>query len=202
MEKRQPVRRISRGAIGSIAALVLAVSGGAVLWGCDSRPPSTSIPSTQTTNSVKEAVQPKAEIYWLQDKGNNFELVARPVTLDKAAAKNSDAVLEQAFTRLLAGPSSSDSGFSSSIPKGTKVKSVKVENDTVSIDLSQEFTTGGGSASMTGRLAQVIYTATSLNPNAKVFISVDGKRLETLGGEGLEIPQPITRQTFQKDFPL
>jgi spore germination protein GerM len=70
------------------------------------------------------------------------------------------------------------------------------------VDLSQEFTAGGGSASMTGRVAQILYTATSINPNTNVWIDVEGKRLEVLGGEGLVLDQPLTRQNFEKNFDL
>ncbi|MEW5861695.1 MAG: spore germination protein, partial [Cyanobacteriota bacterium] len=59
-----------------------------------------------------------------------------------------------------------------------------------------------GSASMTGRVAQILYTATSINPNTNVWIDVEGKRLEVLGGEGLVIDQPLTRQNFEKNFDL
>jgi len=220
MKQRQPVRLISRGAIGKLAALILAVGAGAVLTSCNSNPPTSNVTPTQIGNSVKESIQPKkqsvqptkeadqakAEIYLLQAKGNKIELVARQVTIDKTAAanKNSEAILAQAFNSLLAesNTAKTNSKFSSSIPKGTKLRSVKVDKDTVTVNLSPEFTTGGGSASMIGRLGQVIYTATSLNPNAKVIIAVDGKRLQTLGGEGLDLSEPLTRQSFQKDFPL
>jgi spore germination protein GerM len=78
--------------------------------------------------------------------------------------------------------------------------SVQADSNEVYVDLSPQFTTGGGSASMIGRLGQVIYTASSLNPDAKVWISVGGKPLEILGGEGLEVPQPATRKNFEAEF--
>ena len=55
---------------------------------------------------------------------------------------------------------------------------------------------------MIGRLGQVVYTATTENPDAPVWITVEGKKLEVLGDVGVEIRQPITRQTYNQDFPI
>jgi spore germination protein GerM len=79
---------------------------------------------------------------------------------------------------------------------------LKAENNDIHVNLSANFTTGGGSTSMMGRVGQVVYTATSLNPKAKVYIEVNGKLLEVLGGEGVELQQPLTRESFQKNYPL
>ena len=180
---------------------------------CNPNTPETTVPTTQPTNPVitpkpntptaTTKAETKAEIYLLEDKNGKFQLVARPVVIEPKAA-NQAAILEQSFNRLLAQSNNTTATNqpTSTIPQGTKLRSIKVDKDTITVDLSPEFTSGGGSASMTGRLGQVIYTATSLNPKAKVFLSVNGKPLETLGGEGLEITQPITRESFQKDFPL
>jgi spore germination protein GerM len=167
----------------------------------------SSTPSAPTTTAqlqqpIPQAVQPPVEktpqIYWLKSSGDRIELVATPMTL-KGADKSNES-LEAAFNSLLAGPD--NPAFVSTIPKGTKLRSVKILRDGIHIDLSKEFTSGGGTASMTGRLAQVIYTATSLDPNANVWIDVEGQKLSVLGGEGIEVDQPLTRNNFAKDFSL
>ncbi|MBE9228459.1 GerMN domain-containing protein [Phormidium sp. LEGE 05292] len=213
MQQRQTIRQLSLGAKGAIAILLLAITSGAVLTSCNPNTPETTVPTTQPTKPVitpkpntptaTTKAETKAEIYLIEDKNGKFQLVARPVAIEQKAT-NQAAILEQSFNRLLAQSNSSSATNqpTSAIPKGTKLRSIKVDKDNITVDLSPEFTSGGGSASMTGRLGQVIYTATSLNPKAKVFLSVNGKPLETLGGEGLEITQPITRESFQKDFPL
>jgi len=213
MKQRQLIVRLSLGAKGAIAILLLAVSSGIVLTSCNPNTPETTVPTTKPTQPITAVVTPKpeaqtattkAEIYLVEDRNGKLELVARPITIEQKAT-NQQAVLEQAFNRLLTQSNSNNTATNqptSTIPQKTTLRSIKVDKDAITVDLSSEFTSGGGSASMTGRLGQVIYTATSLNPKAKVFLSVNGQPLETLGGEGLEITQPMTRESFQKDFPL
>ena len=172
------------------------------------QPPTAQTPTAQTPNALgSKSPQPKplqqtaaqtVPVYWVKQASGKFEAVPTKVAVKQA--DKPDATLQAAFNSLLAGPK--DASVSSEIPKGTKLRSLSVKNDGVYVDLSAEFTSGGGSNSMTGRLGQVIYTATSLKPNTKVWISVEGKPLELLGGEGLEVAQPSTRQSFDKNFPL
>jgi len=170
--------------------------------------PESPTQPTQTPQALNpKPVQPKpvqptaaktVQVYWVKDVGDKIEVVPTKVALKEA--DKPDATLQAAFNSLLAGPK--DASVSSAIPKGTKLRSLSVKNQEVYVDLSAEFTSGGGSNSMIGRLGQVIYTATSLKPDTQVWISVEGKRLELLGGEGLEVAQPSTRQTFDKNFTL
>lgn len=201
MTRQQRVNRLPSGAIAAGIIALLAAGGGAAWWGLHGTnppPPSTTVPNiVQQTTPPQAAQSTTAQIYLLRDTGKNLELVPKPIEVN---TKQPNAVLEAAFQGLLAG--SDDAKISSTIPAGTKLRSLKVQDDGVHIDLSQEFTTGGGSASMSGRLAQVIYTATTLDANANVWIEVEGKPLELLGGEGLEVTQPMTRQSFQENFTL
>lgn len=153
-------------------------------------PPQTS-PAPLTQAPTEQTVQ----VYWLKALNNTIEPASSPVTI---AAQQPDAVLEAAFQKMLAG--SDNPELTSTVPSGTKLRDVQVKEDGVHVDLSEEFTSGGGSTSMTGRLAQVIYTATTLNPEAPVWISVEGKPLDVLGGEGLIVDQPMTRESFKQNY--
>ncbi len=200
MQDQQQVRRIPLGVIAGISAVLLAGGGGAAWLGWNSIMTSTTTP-VPTTPELPKPVQPsteeKVQVYWLNNVNNRIEVVPSSITLD---ADEPSEIIEGALKSLLIGPA--DPAFATTIPKGTKIRKVSLEADGVHVDLSKEFTKGGGSASMTGRVAQVLYTASSLDPAAKVWIEVEGKPLEVLGGEGLILDQPMTREKFKENFAL
>ena len=101
--------------------------------------------------------------------------------------------LEFALQELLKGPTPEEKneGFYSEIPAGTKLLGVKQGKDSITINLSKQFTSGGGSTSMTQRLEQIKQTAYSLDSSHDVMLAVEGKPLETLGGEGLEVQESL-----------
>ncbi len=158
--------------------------------------PDNETPKPQPTSPVKEEHQVK--IYLLKDTGKNIEVSPSEITVksEKEPAKILKATLEDLLNK------SSEGDLFSTIPKGTKLLGVKLKKDGVHVNLSQDFTKGGGTTSMGGRLAQILYTATTLNEKDQVWISVEGKKLEVLGGEGLILDQPLTRQKFASDFQL
>ena len=202
MEDPQKTRVIPVGIMVGIAACLIAVGAGLSWWTLSSRSPKEPVVSSPTltlpqpTPSPSETVEKTLAIYWVEDKSGKLAIISQPVQIQ---AQNDPTVfLNIALDRLLAGVS--DPNQFSEIPKGTKLLNLTTKNDEVYVDLSPEFTQGGGSASMTGRLGQIVYTSTTLNPNSKVWLSVAGKPLTVLGGEGLEIPQPITRPIFEQEF--
>ena len=199
MAEQQQANRIPLGVIAGLSAAAVAAAGFGAWWAMKPRQLQTTAQQSTTPLQLPSPppVAQTVQIYWLKNTENSLELVSRPVTV---SPNQSNIVLEEAFNGLLKGPT--DAALDSTIPQGTKLRNMRIQNDGIHVDLSQEFTTGGGSASMSSRLAQVIYTATSLQPKAKVWIDVEGKPLEVLGGEGLLLEQPLTRQSFKENFTL
>jgi spore germination protein GerM len=161
------------------------------------KPAATPNPLKSTAPKVLVPVQEqRIQVYWLKAVGNQWSLVAVPLPV-KASDRPED-LLNAAVNHLLT--SQPDRNLTTTIPEGTQLKSLKVESNGIHVDLSQSFKTSGGSTGTTGRVAQLLYTVTSLNPNAPVWLAVEGKQLESLGGEGLMLEQPLTRQSFDRDF--
>ncbi|MGG6265986.1 GerMN domain-containing protein [Leptolyngbya sp. AN03gr2] len=153
----------------------------------------------QETPVTQPTFEPPAYVYWLQASGQQIEMV--PVAIARTPHRTETAALTEALTYLFTHPQVDR--LNSTIPEGTKLLSLQHKPDGIHIDLSQAFTQGGGTTSMTYRVAQVLYTATSLDPQAKVYLSVEGQLLSEdnpLGGEGLILQQPLTRQQFVEDL--
>lgn len=200
-------RSVSLGILAGVSAIALAVGSGTawLTWHALNAKPTP--PTVAQVPASPQPAQPQpsqataeqtVQIYWLKSAGNQIELAPNTVALN--ATRQPSDILKAAFEKMLQG--TTDPTLASTIPQGTKLRDVKVTSDGVHVDFSKEFTSGGGSTSMTGRIAQVIYTATTLDPNAQVWISVDGRPLDVLGGEGLLLDQPMTRKRFQQNFNL
>lgn len=95
--------------------------------------------------------------------------------------------------QLLLGPSAEEktAGFYSEIPVGTTVKGVEGKDNQLYLDLSPTFASGAG-ATVLRRVEQLQLTLKAL-PNKKypVYLKVNGKLLDVVGSDGLEIEQPI-----------
>lgn len=88
-------------------------------------------------------------------------------------------------------------GFSSEIPTNTKILSLRETNDNIKIDLSSEFEQGGGTESTYTRIKQIIKTARS-NTKLPVFLYINGRHAEVIGGEGIMIKQPLTEKSLDE----
>ncbi len=220
MQEQKKEHQFSTGLIAGISSIVV-LTGGVAAWWAWSSLSGESLPawvpeqlrtSSDQSSKTPSSEEPKAEIYWLKSTADGVELVAQPINPEKptdnenvqvfepSEGNNEVYLLEQAFNELLAGTDNSE--YASTIPEDTQLQNVSIRDDGIYINLSEEFIHGGGTTSMQGRLAQVLYTASSIKPEAKVWLDVEGEPLEYLGGEGIYVPQPLTREKFEENYQL
>ena len=105
--------------------------------------------------------------------------------------------LKLSLKALLKGPTDKElkNKLGSEIPIGTHLISINRENEKLIINLSEQFGYGGGSASIITRYKQLMKTLQAnlnSNQNAKnVYLNIEGKPVERIGGEGLIISNPM-----------
>ncbi len=114
------------------------------------------------------------------------------------------AVARAAMNALCGGVNSFEraAGLTSSVPAGTTVRGIAVSGGTATVDLSREFASGGGTLSMTSRVAQVVYTLTQFRSITAVEFKLEGKPLDALGGEGILLETPQRRAHWESFEPL
>jgi germination protein M len=113
------------------------------------------------------------------------------------------AVGAAALNALLAGPTREEAaaGLFTSIPGGTSLLGLSIEDGIATVDMSGVYESGGGSLSMQMRLAQVIYTITQYASVRGVQFELDGKAITAFSGEGIVLDHPVTRRSFEDLLP-
>ena len=116
----------------------------------------------------------------------------------------SAAVATAAMTALLNGPdpeSTRERTITSAIPAGSRLLGVSIKSGVATVDLSTEFDSGGGSASMQYRLAQVVYTLTQFSTVRSVVFQIEGETVTVFGSEGIVLDGPVGRADYVQQLP-
>ena len=196
-------------------AIVLALTLGFTAASCGSSGDATSagpIPSIEdTTGTTNEVETPTTTEEQTTTEPSSDGTVTYQVWFSDAEGlfvsyrtqERTPRVGTAALEALLEGPDSfeQDYGLFTAVPDGTQLLDLKIADGIARVDLTSEFESGGGSASMQMRLAQVVYTITQFPTVKGVLFSLDGEPIDILGGEGIIIDHPLTRRDYADLLP-
>ncbi len=106
---------------------------------------------------------------------------------------------EFVIKELLKGPNLVEKslGAYSEIPASTKLLGIKQTGNKIIIDFSSDFQYGGGTDSIYSRMMQLIKTSLANTENKKIYLYLDGKQVNFIGGEGIMITQPLNEKSLE-----
>ena len=153
----------------------------------------SKLPEKEQINEEKN--ENKVFIYFLSSDKNGNQFL-KPVSRTLPDGANE---LEYVIEQLLAGPNQVErsTGTYSEIPKETKLIKLTNYSDKIVINFSSDFGFGGGSDSIYSRMRQLIKTVLA-NTKKPVYLYLDGKESDILGGEGITFSQPLRENSLDE----
>lgn len=148
---------------------------------------------SKKVGEAESAKAPKVTVYFTKPS-KELGVVLIPVV--RKVPKGSSAY-ETAIKELFFGPTLEEREkleLNTEIPEGSRLISITEEKDSIKIDISSQFMFGGGSESMQVRFRQFRETALTMAKGRPVYLYIDGTLASKIGGEGLEIPQPLQKK--------
>ena len=201
------------GDLGSVAPPAATNQASLDLPSAEPTPGATQSPGTSPGPTDKPDRTPKPDVtqapagqtivrafYFLGSFTDNPGLV--PVLRE---VPETQAVGTAALNALLAGPNDAELGarpaMYTAIPEGTRLLGLTIEGGIATVNLSREFESGGGSASVLGRLAQVVFSLTQFPSVQGVRFELDGEPVEVFSGEGVVLSEPVGRDDYYDQLP-
>ncbi|MDO9556708.1 MAG: GerMN domain-containing protein [Coriobacteriia bacterium] len=200
-------------------AIVLVFTLGA-LGGCKKEEPvdepaQTTEPATETVETTEPPAEEPADASEPVVPGNEpAEMVVRLYWVE--AGENSlgiertlpytQAIATATMKALLDGPTAAEKttwpAISSAIPAGTELLGLTISNGIAKVDLSDTFDDGGGTFSVTARIAQVVYTLTQFPTVDSAEFYMEGVKVKMFSGEGLILDGPQTNEDYYDLLPI
>lgn len=131
---------------------------------------------------------------FLLDESGNIRSVNR-----ECKETSESSCFKYAIEQLISAPTrwERSKGFTSEIPQNTRVLSIRESANSIMIDLSSDFESGGGAESTYTRVKQIIKTANA-NTTLPTYLYINGKQANVIGGEGIMIKQPLSERSFDE----
>ncbi len=157
---------------------------------------STTAPSTTSTTTPDGGSTATGITVYFLDPDGHARAVHRNVTTNEVA--------RAALQALITGPTSGEMGsnLSTAVPADTLVLGLRIDDGTAVVDLSREFEAGGGSFSVLGRLAQVVYSLTEFASVERVRFLIDGTTVDVFSSEGIVLGESVSRNDFIAAIPI
>ncbi len=136
-------------------------------------------------------------VYFGKTIKNKTTIEPQPV---KREILSNKSIIFAVVQELLNGPRfrEKENHYFTEIPDSTKLIEVRETPESIVINLSKEFETGGGSETMIYRLKQLAYTILGIEDDKPVFLELNGEKVKYISGEGVEVPQPLVKDYFSQ----
>ena len=123
------------------------------------------------------------KVYFISDSGK---------IISKERSRQNPS-LKDAIVLLLQGPNSKEKkeGIYSEIPPRVILLSLDEKSDKIIINLSSKFVEGGGTMTIMNRIKQLVKTVNSYSDKKPIYLYVEGKQVEYIGGDGVYLEQPL-----------
>ena len=153
---------------------------------------STTASTAPTTTTAKPAPATSSlALYFVQ--GDHLAVARRTLTVGSTPAT-------AAMKALLAGPTAAEkaAGLSTAVPGASALRGITIRDGRAFVDLTTAFESGGGTLSMTLRLAQVVFTMTQFPTVDSVVLMLNGAAVSVFSGEGLILDKYQRRGDFEE----
>jgi hypothetical protein len=198
----QPVRMLPRRATALLLAAALALGVTAILTRADEHLEHRVVVPMLAGDSATGPHTVVVPYFFIARPGDGGGPSLVPV---HRAVQPTVGVARAAVEALIAGPTADEAAalpaISSAVPPGTVLRGISIAGGIATVDLSEAFAAGGGSAAVLGRLAQLVFTLTRFDTVDGVVLQVEGVTVGTFSPEGIVIDGPLTRDDFLEFVP-
>ncbi len=165
--------------------------------------PATTTSKPSTTPTTQPVVAPTklsvAPWFYIDEGGQPGRTgpflapIYREVAYTKAVGR---ASLEQLFAGPTAGERESVPAISSTIPSGVEILGLTINEGIAIVDLSSEFEGTDDSAVVAQRMAQVVFTLTTIPNVTEVLFRQEGKEIPAQIGDGQLMTRPVMKADY------